>query len=269
MFKIGDFSKLTFVSIRMLRYYDEMGLFKPAEVDDFTGYRYYTANQIKPLNLIVSLRDLGFKVADIALVLEESSEEKQKEMLVNKKTEVEMNILLENKILKKIDSALENLNKEKVNMSYNVKIKTIPSYKVLSVRDVIPTYSDEGILWDRICRIMEEKKISAEKVCYAKYHDEGFKESDVDVEVVMEVKELLKDGKGYTFKETEPVKEAASILVPGEFSNIAPAFAYLAKWIEENGYTICGCSRQLTMKGPWNESDPDNYLCEIQMPVTK
>lgn len=64
MFKIGDFSKLTMVSIRMLRYYDEMELFKPAEIDTFTGYRYYSAKQITTLNLVVSLRNMGFNVSD-------------------------------------------------------------------------------------------------------------------------------------------------------------------------------------------------------------
>ncbi len=46
MFKIGEFSKLTQVSIRMLWYYDETGLLKPAETDPFTGYRLYSTKQI-------------------------------------------------------------------------------------------------------------------------------------------------------------------------------------------------------------------------------
>lgn len=74
MFKIGDFSKLTRVSVRMLRYYDEVGLFKPAKIDDFTGYRYYSAKQISDINLIVSLRDMSFNVADIAMLMKEKSE---------------------------------------------------------------------------------------------------------------------------------------------------------------------------------------------------
>ena len=45
MFKIGEFSKLSQVSIRMLRYYDEMGLLKPDRIDTFTGYRLYSAAQ--------------------------------------------------------------------------------------------------------------------------------------------------------------------------------------------------------------------------------
>ena len=46
MLKIGDFSKLSRVSIRMLRHYDDIGLLKPAEIDEFTGYRYYHEQQL-------------------------------------------------------------------------------------------------------------------------------------------------------------------------------------------------------------------------------
>ena len=65
MFKIGEFSTITHVSIRMLRYYDEIGLFKPIEVDHFTSYRYYSAKQIPTLNTIVSLKYLGFNLNEI------------------------------------------------------------------------------------------------------------------------------------------------------------------------------------------------------------
>ena len=73
MFKIGEFSKLTQVSTRMLRYYDEMGLLKPAKIDSLTGYRMYSAEQISTLNRIIYLRDSGFNVAEIALALNYSN----------------------------------------------------------------------------------------------------------------------------------------------------------------------------------------------------
>jgi len=69
MFKIGEFSKLTQVSIRMLRYYDETGLLTPAATDRFTNYRLYAAEQIPTLNKIIFLRDLGFNVSEIAIAL--------------------------------------------------------------------------------------------------------------------------------------------------------------------------------------------------------
>ena len=48
MFKIGDFSKISRVPVKTLRYYDELGLLKPVEVDPFSGYRYYAADQLPP-----------------------------------------------------------------------------------------------------------------------------------------------------------------------------------------------------------------------------
>lgn len=65
MFKIGEFSRLTQISIRMLRYYDEMGLLKPEYIDKSSGYRYYSVNQIPHLQKIALLRDLDFTVKEI------------------------------------------------------------------------------------------------------------------------------------------------------------------------------------------------------------
>ena len=62
MFRIGEFSKLTQVSIRMLRYYDEVGILKPAEVDKWTGHRLYSVEQIPHLNKILYLRDSGLNL---------------------------------------------------------------------------------------------------------------------------------------------------------------------------------------------------------------
>jgi len=46
MFQIGEFSKITKVSVRMLKYYNKCGILKPKELNDWTGYRYYKADQI-------------------------------------------------------------------------------------------------------------------------------------------------------------------------------------------------------------------------------
>ena len=71
MFKIGEFSVLTQVSIKTLRYYDEVGLLKPARVDVDSGYRYYSASQVPRLHRILALKDLGFPLDRIAKVIEE------------------------------------------------------------------------------------------------------------------------------------------------------------------------------------------------------
>lgn len=60
MLKIGEFSKITGVPIRTLRYYDEIDLFKPAEINIFTDYRYYKEEQIEDLKIINKLKYVGF-----------------------------------------------------------------------------------------------------------------------------------------------------------------------------------------------------------------
>ena len=65
LYKIGDFSKKTGLSIRTLRYYDEIDLFKPLEIDLFTNYRYYSEKQLEDLNIINDLKDCGFTLEEI------------------------------------------------------------------------------------------------------------------------------------------------------------------------------------------------------------
>jgi DNA-binding transcriptional MerR regulator len=62
MLKIGNFSKLSQVSVKTLHYYDQIGLLRPAKIKRFTGYRYYTIDQLPRLNRILALRDLGFSL---------------------------------------------------------------------------------------------------------------------------------------------------------------------------------------------------------------
>ena len=81
MIKIGEFSKLVQVPVT-LRYYDQVGLLKPVEVDRFTGYRYYSAEQLPRLHRILALKGLGFSLEQIGGVLAEGlSPEQMRGML--------------------------------------------------------------------------------------------------------------------------------------------------------------------------------------------
>ncbi|MBN1862314.1 MAG: MerR family transcriptional regulator, partial [Dehalococcoidales bacterium] len=69
MLKIGDFSRLSRVTVKALRYYDEIGLLKPVSVDRFTGYRYYSAEQLPRLNRIIVLKNLGLSLEEVSQLL--------------------------------------------------------------------------------------------------------------------------------------------------------------------------------------------------------
>ena len=145
MFKIGEFSRLTQVSIRMLRYYDETGLLKPAIVDSWTGHRQYAVDQIPRLNKILYLRDIGLNVSEIALALT-MNDSSLLALLDKKRSEIECAIREEQEKLRKIAIAKEGLQAEQSDIHYNISIKSIPAYPVLSLRRVVPTYYCEGDL---------------------------------------------------------------------------------------------------------------------------
>jgi DNA-binding transcriptional MerR regulator len=269
VFKIGDFSRLAKISVRMLRYYDELGLLKPAEVDRFTGYRFYTTSQIFQLNKIIRLKDMGFNISEIAAVLNELDDAMLVGRLQSKKRQIEEAISCDTKKIQNIDQLIESVGKEIVKMNYDVTIKNVPACKVVSLRDTIPAYNREGELWGRLGEFMGRNKINCTGLNFAMYHDGEYKESNVDVEVASCIGELKKDKEGFTFREIEAVPNMASLMVPGSFENIDPAFKGLAEWLENNGYEMTGITRQVCHKGPWNEEKEENFLTEIQIPVNK
>lgn len=267
MFRIGDFSKLTQVSIRMLRYYDNTNLFKPHFSDETTGYRYYSASQIPTISLIVSLRDMGFSVAEIKEVCHYNSLNDLKSLLTKRKSEVENSITEQFARLKQINDFIANINKERVNMNYNVQLKCLPSYKVVSLRELVEDYSQEGMLWGKLGEFAEQNRIKLKQVSYTVYHDRSYKEKNIDIEVMIGVDELGESQGEFVFKETEPVNKVASILVSGDYTNLKEAYAYLAKWIEDNNYTINGIALQSCLKGPHNANKVEDYLTELLMPI--
>lgn len=269
MFKIGEFSKLTQVTIRMLRHYDETGLLKPAQTDPVTGYRLYSTEQIPVLNKIVYLRDSGFQVAEIAAALNTEDDTDAASLLDRKYREIQKLIEAEKQKLKKIECAKKELLGSKNEMHYNILLKSIPSCQVLSLRNVIPNYYAEGDLWKTLAEFADKHRIllSAEQT-FSIYHDTEYKEENVDVELCAPVQKKLADMDGFVFRDTEPVPLIACTMVYGPFSNIAGAYVSFAQWLQENSqYEMTGQTRQLVHRGPWNESSPEKYLTEIQIPL--
>lgn len=270
MFKIGEFSKLTQVSIRMLRYYDETGLLKPAEIDKFTNYRLYSTDQIPLLNKILFLRDLGFNVSEIALALSQWSDNFIADLLDNKRLEIENIIKTEQDKLSRIELAKRDIQQEKITMHYNVSIKSIPSYQVFSLRRVVPDYYAEGLLWKEMSAFADKNNIPVSNNTFTIYHDTDYKEKDVDIEICAPVARMGENIGGFTYRNIEPVPIMACTMVYGPFENIAGAYLAFAGWLQEHSqYKMTGQSRQIVHRGPWNEETPDKYLTEIQIPLRK
>ncbi len=105
MLRIGEFSKLTGVPIRTLRYYDEIDLFKPAEIDLFTSYRYYIEEQIEDLKIINILKSVGFSLDEI----KKNWNHFTNNIMESKKKELSQKLNDINDSIKKIDILRSNI----------------------------------------------------------------------------------------------------------------------------------------------------------------
>lgn len=267
MLKIGDFSRLSRVSIRMLRYYDESGLLKPAKVDDFTGYRYYSEEQLLRIGKINALKDMGFGVNAIAEILKcTNSRDIQHIFQVQKVQLLEEADSINNRI-RFLDTALERLRKDEI-MKYDCIIKQMPERYVASVRRVIPKYEEEGKLWHILFSETAHLGMIPCGPAMAKLHDREYKENDVDVEVQIEVKGCYENTEHVRFF-TEPEITVASVTFKGSYEQFSDVYASLAAWILENGYEFAGAMIDVYHVSPHETQNPDEFVTEICCPVHK
>ncbi|MEN6325519.1 MAG: MerR family transcriptional regulator [Syntrophomonas sp.] len=272
MFKIGEFSKLTQVSIRMLRYYDETGVLKPANIDKNTGYRLYSVEQIPILHKIIFLRDIGFSVAQIAVALNNWDKDFISKHLINKQQEIESLIQTEQARINKINIAINDMAEDKLSVNYNVSLKSIPAYQVLSLRKIIPNYFNEGLLWQELDDFIDREHldIPSNSHALAIYHDEEHKDANVDVEVCVAVSQKGQSKGVFKYRDTEKIDTMACAMVYGPYENIAIGYEALAHWLTKHSqYRMIGYNRQICHRGPWNEKESSKYLTEIQIPVEK
>jgi effector-binding domain-containing protein len=273
MLKIGDFSKLSQVSIKTLRYYDEMGLLKPGQTDRFTGYRFYTVEQLPRLNRILALKDLGFSLDQIRQVLDEQPAPAElRGMLRLKKVEVEAEVEKERGRLERIETRLRQIEQEKTMSNYDVVLKKINPITVASARDILPGYGDIGRLIGEVFAFLGRRGWQPAGAPFTIWHDHGFKETKVDAELAVPVNDAVAGaltGDGKVKISHMPEAQMACVIHKGPYTDFGLAYAALGAWVESNGFRICGPNREIYLAGPESASEPANYVTEIQFPVEK
>ena len=271
MLKIGDFSKLSRISIRMLRNYADMGLLVPAEVDKATGYRYYSESQLPQAAQIQMLKNMGFGLSTIDAVLQKYQDvEEMEQFLMVRRTELIEQQRITQERLQFLDAAIKHLKKEGNTMHYNVTLKTLPERYVASVRQVIPSYRQEGMLWEMLYQETGPQKVRPAAPAYALaiFHDEGYKESDVDVEIQTTVMGTYEDTEHVIFKKADSILMASSTY-KGSYEHITAVNEAVANWIQETGYEREGSSFCIYHLGPCDITDPEEMVTEVCHPVRR
>src|SRR3954468_8658280 len=151
MIKIGEFSKLVQVPVATLRYYDQVGLLKPIEVDRFTGYRYYSAGQLPRLHRILALKGLGFSLEQIGVALAEGlTPEQMRGMLRLRHAQISQQLAEAQSQLLEVEVRLQQIEQEEKLSTYDVIVRQVEPFLVASVRAVLPNHGAVGALFGEV-----------------------------------------------------------------------------------------------------------------------
>ncbi len=277
MFKIGDFSKLSMVSVKTLRFYDEAGLLKPAQVDKFTGYRYYSAQQLARLNCILALKDMGLSLEQIAALLNKGlSPTDLHAMLRLKQVELEAQLAEGRARLERVTVWLNQFEQEELsNMNeYSVIIKPVATIRVNEARGVAPDWERLGLtlnkLFDETCDQITKQGGQLVGSGITVYYDQSpdTNSDGLEVGACMSFTGQVQDSTTTKVIELPAFPTIASTIHNGTFANMHLAYQAILKWIEANGYRVSGPNRELNLEYQ-RDGDQNKYVTEIQFPIEK
>jgi len=272
MFTVGEFSKLAQVSKRLLRYYDEIGLFKPIHTDTTSGYRFYSAEQMPELNRILALKELGLSLDQIRrMMADEISTDEMQGMLLLKKSEIEQQLRAEMERIRKIESRLQFIRDDEEGKPLNVILKSSPAQPVLSTRRIIADFADAVEAFEQI-RAALPLGSTTYGMNFCICHSEHGADENLDMEMgcLVDAKShesiTLRDDSQLEYRVLPAAEMMATTIVTGALETIYRGYADIALWVERNGYRINGIAREITLQ-PAMSIDGSGLITEIQVPV--
>ena len=268
--KIGEFSKLMQVTVKTLRHYEQIGLLVPDEVDQWSGYRYYTLDQMQKLKSIRQLKDIGFSLVEIKDIYDDDYHEPSIRQIKAKLTECNRQIrMLQRRRQQLIDIASSHKN---IKTMEKFSIQALPAIIVATHRRTIRQYSDLGELCVNVIGPEMHRlgcKCSPAGYCFTIEHNKEYTPTDIDIEYCEQVEEALADSTLIKFKTLEAVPTALCVKHKGPYREFYRSYTEAFSFIEQQGYRIVGQPRASYIDGPWNQDDEATYLSIIQIPVEK
>jgi len=272
--KIGDFAKISMVSVSALRYYNEVGLLKPAETDKWTGYRYYALDQLPMLYRILALKDLGLSLDQIRrLIGEELPVEQIRGMLRLKRVELQEQAKELEERLGRVETRLLQIEMEGKMADYDVIVKQIEQLRSAVIYDTVSSMETANSTFDRLFDEILEYVYSnggaMDNPCLDLWYDSpNDKPENMRVAVAVPTPSNIPTNDRVKLEELPGVDQMASVVHSGPFATLGQAYSALLNWINDNGYQVAGPTREIYLQYE-RTGDPNKWVTEIQMPVTK
>jgi DNA-binding transcriptional MerR regulator len=278
MFKIGDFSRLGQVSVRMLRHYDDLNLLKPAHVDPSTDYRYYTIEQLPRLNRILALKDLGLPLEKIVALLQQDLPLAElQQLLRSRQVELHQQIQADQARLNRLSARLRQLAQAGQPSDYDIVVKSVPTCRIASARYIVPSVADmpqyRAMLIEQLYRWLSQQNITPIGYEMVLYHVTEYTETDIDMEFAIAIPERVKPTVDppqdlITVRQLPTSAQVASVFHNGLIRDVTQAVTSLFTWIGTNGYTSNGAIREIHLFGSeTGEVRNRSVVVELQIPI--
>lgn len=267
MLQIGEFSLITRLSVKTLRYYHEEGLLVPDYIDDETGYRYYRASAVERAVAISSLRELEFSITEIREMLTNYSDDSELSgFFVSQQIKINEKMEHYQSISQKIDEIIQTTRRyEMFNINENNIIeKTLPDI-IFAGHRFRGTYDSVGIAF-KTCARAAGRYIAGPAMSL--YYDGEYKERDADIEGGFPVSQSIKS--------TEvncrilAGGKAITLIHKGSYDTLSKSYEKLYNYIEEKKFNVALPTREVYIKGPgmFFRGNPDKYITELQVMVS-
>ncbi|MDQ0492389.1 MerR family transcriptional regulator [Paenibacillus brasilensis] len=267
MFKISEFSKLSQVPAKTLRFYDQLELLKPAYTDQQSGYRYYKSEQMLDLHRILAFKDLGYTLEQIKQLLNDNvSTAEIRGMLRLKQSDLHSLIQSEMERLRRIEVRLKQIERQSDGLSrYEVLVKKVEPLMVATLKETTSRASIPE-LFEEIDKYLKWNGIPLPVPHMVMWHGCPECESTIDLEIACPIPRKLQDTVRFQSK-LLPDMTVASVTHMSRPDADTPVSIDLGSWIEENGYRISSemPSREVYLSP--QESNKLRYVTESQMPI--
>ena len=274
MFSIGEFARLGAVSIRTLRHYDEIGLLPPAEVDVATGYRSYSAKQLRQLNRIVALKDLGLTLAQIRRLLDGITVDELCGMLLLRRAQLEGELQRQQHHLLGVEARLRHIAHEDDMPADDIVVKQIPPLGVVAIadtapgpgpEDIVPAVNRARVKFDQLGIGGLVRVAGPFMIFYEQTDPPG-----VTVYVALPVAEEPTALPPPAHYRVLPAIEAATAVRSGPAASIYPmVYQDLVAWVEAHGYEPHGPDRDIWLHEVDDISEADQQVFEAQLAFTR
>ncbi len=278
---IGEIATLGQVSTRMLRHYDQIGLFRPAAVNPTTGYRSYAPSQVEDLHRIVVLKDLGFALDEVATMLaEDISEDELRGMLRLRRSQIESDIRSSEADLASVDHRLSLLAGQDQDGSWasEVIVKSVPARLVAELSELCPSFDGEHVgpalnrLYPRLLEAMGDAGVSATGTSMAYDLDaEGGDGSlgklaggEVYAHASIEIGFDPKGPVGFEVVELPGIETVAAAIHEGPMEQVDETVQRVRRWISDHRYEQVGYARELDLNCG---VDTKSWVTELQFPI--